>query len=106
MMPEQQGNLVRPLWDEVMGAIKGLNREGAPGLDKFLVFFFSELWKMIKSEVMATLDEFERGNYGIEKINNSHLFLLPKCPQHLKSETTGPSCYLIHIPYHIKGFGK
>jgi hypothetical protein len=33
---------------------------------------------VIKSDVMVVIDEFQRGNFGLEKINRSLLFLLPK----------------------------
>ena len=60
-------------------AIKGLNGEGAPGLDGFPVFFFIEYWDVEKSEVLRTLDELCTGNRRLERINKSYLFLLPKC---------------------------
>ena len=37
--------------NEVRVAIKGLNGEGAWDLDCFLVCFFSELWKMVETEI-------------------------------------------------------
>ena len=45
-------------------AIKGLNGEGSPILDGIPMFFYSKFWELFGKEVMASLDEFWRGNYG------------------------------------------
>ena len=42
------------------------------------MFFYSEFWGLVSSEVMATLEEFQHGTRDMAKINKSHLFLLPK----------------------------
>ena len=77
---DQQAELVRPFSEEeVQAAMKGLNAEGAPGLDSLPVFFYSEYWGLVRSEVMATLEEFQHGTRDMMKINKSHLFFLPKC---------------------------
>ena len=41
--------------NKVRAEITGLNGEGAPGSNRFLMFFFSKLWLMVKLEVMPTV---------------------------------------------------
>ena len=40
--------------------------------------FYSEFWGLVRSEVMAMLEEFQHGKGNMTKINRSHLFLLLK----------------------------
>ena len=76
----QQPKLVRLcLEEEVQAAIKGLNVEGVPSLNGLPVFFYSEFWGLVRSEVMGTLYEFQHKIGNMSKINRSHLFLLLKC---------------------------
>jgi hypothetical protein len=63
---------------ETMDAIKELNSEGSPGPDGIQAFFYKELWSLVGREVMEVIKEFERGNSGFDKINQSFLFLLSK----------------------------
>ena len=73
-------NLVRPFSEEeVQAAIKGLNGEGSPRLDGFLVLFSKDFWDLVMPDVMAIFKEFRQVNFGMERINKSHLFLRPKC---------------------------
>ena len=72
--------LVRPFSEEkVLAAIKGLNSEGTPSPDGIPVFFYKEFWVLVGPDLMATLHKFHQENHGMEKINKSHVFLLPKC---------------------------
>ena len=76
---DQQATLVRLfLEEEVQAAIKGLNVEGAHGLDGHPVFFYNWFWGLVRSDVMAKLEEFQHRREDIMKINRSHIFLLPK----------------------------
>ena len=63
--------------NEVVATIMGLNGEGALVADAFLVLFFSRFWEMVKTGVIAAMEEFRGGNFGTERINRSYLFLLP-----------------------------
>ena len=80
MNHEQQVAWMRSfIEEEIQVAIKGLNAEGAPSPNGILVPFYREFWELVRGEVMATLEEFWQGTDSTEKINKSHLFLLPKC---------------------------
>jgi hypothetical protein len=71
--------LVKPITiQEVETAMAGLNSEGSPGPDGFQVFFDKEFWPVVKADVMEGIKEFQEGNSGFERINQSYLFLLPK----------------------------
>ena len=76
---DQRDMLVTPISEqEVLKAIKDLNNEGAPGPNGFQVFFYKELWSVVKVDVLNVIHEFELGNSGFERLNKSYLFLLPK----------------------------
>ena len=71
--------LVAPVSEqETLKAIKDLNNEGAPRSDGIQVFFYREMWNVVKMDVMKVIHEFELGNSGFERLNKSYLFLLPK----------------------------
>ena len=42
--------------------MRGLNEEGAPGPDGMPVFFYKECWDIVGTEVMATIEDFLRGD--------------------------------------------
>ena len=65
--------------EEVRAAIKGLNGEGSSDLDSISVFFYKDFWDFVGPNVMAMFEELRQENWGMEKINNSYIFLLPKC---------------------------
>ena len=98
---EQQKALVRPfVEEEVKAAIKALNAEGARGLDGIPMVFYKEFWEFIRAEVMVTLEEFQQQTSNTEKINKSHIFILPKCQgvvreEDFRSISLSNSIYLI-----------
>ena len=66
--------------------MKGLNSEGAPGLDSPLFEFFKEFWSLMEVDIMGTLEKFRRGSANLDQLNKSHLFMLPK---HARAENVG-----------------
>ena len=79
-MNHEQATLVRPLAEEkVQMAIKRLNTKGVGGLNRIPLFFYGELWELAGAELITMLEEFLQGTASMEKINRSHIFLLPKC---------------------------
>ena len=69
---------MRPLSEkEIQASIKGLHGEGSPGPNGTPVFFYRDFWDLVGQDVMAMHEEFSHENRGIERINKSHLLLLP-----------------------------
>ena len=59
-------------------AIRGLNSEGAPGLDGIPVFFYLECWDIVGAEVMALIEEFRVGRCNMDRLNKAYIILIPK----------------------------
>ena len=66
--------------EEVKVAIRGLNREGAPGSDCIPVFVYSNCWDTLGPEVMATLEDFRVGRCNLDRLNRAYIVLIPKVP--------------------------
>ena len=76
---EKREILVRPFLEkEVRAAIKGLNGERSPSPDDIPVFFYGDFWDLVGPNVMAMFEDLHHENMVMERINKSHIFLLPK----------------------------
>ena len=95
-------NLVGPFSKvEVRATIKYFNGEGSPGPDGLPVFFYKDPWDLVRLDVIAIFEEFRQVNCGIERINNLHLFLHPKCRANRVEDFQPISLY-----YHCKSNGE
>ena len=75
----QQQQLVLPFSeDEVIAVVRGLNSEGAPGLDDIPVFFYKDCWDTVRHKVMAALEDFRASRCHMGKLNRAYIVLLPK----------------------------
>ncbi|KAJ1275668.1 hypothetical protein BS78_05G153400 [Paspalum vaginatum] len=77
---------------EVVAAIRGMDKNSAPGPDGFGPSFYNAAWQTIKEEVMALLCAFHSGHLELERINRSYLVLLPKKPAALEMTDFRPIC--------------
>ena len=59
--------------DEVRTTICGLNTEGAPGLDRILVFFYKNCWARVGLDIMALMAEFHAGISRMDRINRAFI---------------------------------
>lgn len=65
--------------DEVSAAITALPKDKAPGPDGFTTEFYRAAWHIIKADLLAALNTFNRADRrGFSGINNVLLTLLPK----------------------------
>ena len=79
LTPCQQQQLILPFSeDEVIAAVRGLNNEGAPGVDDIPVFFYKDYWDTVRHEVMAALEDFRAGRCHMDMLNRAYIVLLPK----------------------------
>jgi hypothetical protein len=63
---------------EVAAAVKGMNRQSAPGPDGFGPSFYGAAWTEIKSQVMEVVSAFHPEDLELERINMSYMVLVPK----------------------------
>ena len=72
----QQEQITRPfIEEEVRAAMQGLNREGAPGPDGILVFFYQKCWNLVGLEMMATIEDFRIGVCNMDHMNKTFVAL-------------------------------
>ena len=87
---------------QVQAAIKELNGERTPGPNDIPVFFYRDFWDLVWLDVIVTLEELHQENQGMENINKSYLFRVPKRQGAKKVE----NFYLISIPLHLSYYCK
>ena len=79
LTPGQQQQLILPFSeDEELKAVRGLNSEGARGLDDIPVFFYKDCWDTVRHNVMAALEDFKAGRCHMDRLNKAYIVLLPK----------------------------
>jgi hypothetical protein len=76
---EENGLLEAPFFEEeIKKAIDGSYAGGAPGPEGFSFLFYQRFWYVIKTEFMAMVRDFERGDINIAMINYATIILIPK----------------------------
>jgi hypothetical protein len=64
--------------EEVLGVIKDMQGDKAPGPDSFTMAFFQHCWQVLQDDIMAFFDEvFEHGQFE-KSLNATFLALIPK----------------------------
>lgn len=82
--------------EELWTAIKTLPRDKAPGPDGFTAEFYRSAWPVIKVDLLAALNAFNRADRrGFRGINNALVTLLPKKVDAEEASDYRPIC-LIH----------
>jgi hypothetical protein len=64
--------------EETKAAILAMNSNSAPGPNGFGPAFYKWTWPRVKSKIMEFMHAFHRGEAQLERINRSHMVLLPK----------------------------
>jgi len=78
--------------EETKAAILAMNTNSAPGPDGFGPAFYKSTWPHVKSKIMEFLRAFHRGQAQLERINRSHIVLLPKKVAAVEVEAFKPIC--------------
>ncbi|XP_042950095.1 uncharacterized protein LOC122282210 [Carya illinoinensis] len=78
-----------PSDDEILGALKQIPNNKAPGPDGMTGLFFKHYWHIIKQDVIAAVQNFFRSGRLLKQINHTHIALIPKnaspsTPQHYR----------------------
>ena len=78
LLLDQQQELISPVTEEVLVAIRGLNSEGAPGPDSISLFFYLDCWDVVGFEVLVTIEEFWAGRCNMDRLNRAYIVILSK----------------------------
>jgi hypothetical protein len=73
-------------------ALLSMNRNSALGSDGFGPAFYRAAWATIKVQVMNFMTAFYRGEAQLERINRSHMVLIPKKPGAVDVDAFRPIC--------------
>jgi len=65
---------------EVKQAVLSMNMNSAPGPDGFEPIFYKAAWGVVKPNLMKLMHDFHSGQVDLQRINRSHMVLLPKKP--------------------------
>jgi hypothetical protein len=68
------------LEEEALAAIKQMNRCSAAGPDGFGLGFYKAAWQTVRPEIMDFLNAFHQQDVQLDRLNRSHMVLLPKKP--------------------------
>jgi hypothetical protein len=64
--------------EEIKRAINGSYEEGFPSPDGISFLFYQRFWQLIKSDFMAMVKKFEKGEMNIARLNYAMIILIPK----------------------------
>lgn len=85
--------LVSPFTEaETKLAILSMNSSSAPGPDGFGPAFYRAAWSSVKPQIMQFMDAFYRGKTDLERLNRSHMVLIPKKPAAVEVDCFRPIC--------------
>jgi len=65
---------------ETNKALLSMNMNSVPGPDGFGPLFYKAAWGTVKHDLMQMLSEFHSGQVDMQRINRSHMVLIPKKP--------------------------
>jgi hypothetical protein len=78
--------------EEAKLALFSMDTNSAPGPDGFGPTFFRAAWTTTKSRIMDFLHAFHHGDAQLDRINRSHMVLLPKKPGAVDVDAFRPIC--------------
>ena len=74
---------------EIKAAVFSSYAEGAPGPDGFPVLFYQQFWDLIKGNLFALFQDWEKGELDLYRLNFSLLTLVPKEAEQLEWRNSG-----------------
>jgi exonuclease III len=77
---------------ELKKAVLAMNSLSAPGPDGFGPAFFRVAWPSVKRTIVDFAEAFHQGQADLERINRSHMVLLPKKPNAVDVDAFRPIC--------------
>lgn len=73
-------------------ALLSMNKNSAPGPDGFGPAFYQAAWASVKVQVMEFMQAYHRGDVELERINCSHMVLIPKKTATVDVDAFRPIC--------------
>lgn len=73
-------------------ALLSMNRNSAPGSDGFGPAFYKAAWTTVRVQIMESMAAFHRVDADLERINRSHMVLIPKKPAVVDVDAFRPIC--------------
>jgi hypothetical protein len=64
--------------DEIWGVIRNFKGDKAPALDGFTIAFFQKCWKILKTDIIAVLKEFQTSEKFKKSLNATFVSPIPK----------------------------
>lgn len=69
-----------PSEKEVKKVVFSFDKNKAPSLDGFPLFFFQTFWNILKDDVVKGVQEFSGAKMILKELNSTFLVLIPKIP--------------------------
>ena len=86
--------------EEVHNAIFQMEHNKSPGPDGFLAEFFQHFWDVVKFDLMALFQCFQKGELPLYKLNFGVITLLPKKENATQIQQYRPIC-LLNVSFKI-----
>lgn len=83
---------------EIKDVIFDMRVNSAPGPNGFGVSFFQTFWDSLKEDVLATFDDFHKGQLDIQRLNYGVITLVPKAKEANIIKQYRPIC-LLNVDY-------
>jgi hypothetical protein len=77
---------------ELKQSVQQMNQLSAPGPDGFGPAFFRVAWQTVRGNLLAFADAFFHGVADLERLNRSHMVLLPKKQDAVEVDSFKPIC--------------
>lgn len=78
--------------DETKLVLLSMNRNNTLGPDGFGPAFFRAAWLTVKVQIMGFMEAFHRGEVDLERVNCTHMVLIPKKPVAIDVDAFRPIC--------------
>jgi hypothetical protein len=86
--------------EEVHDAIFQMEHNKSPGSDGFPAEFYQHFWGVIKNDLMALFESFQKGDLPLYKLNFGVITLLPKKENATQIQQYRPIC-LLNVSFKI-----
>jgi hypothetical protein len=78
---------------EINEIVMQMEKNKAPESDEFAAEFYQRFWEVIKSDLMAMFDCFQRGELPLFHLNFGTIILLPKKENEIQIQQCRPYAY-------------
>lgn len=86
--------------EEVKAVVVDMKKNRAPGPDGFPIEFYEHFWDLISPDLMRVIEDFQRGNIDIERLNYGVITLVPKTKDAVQIQKFRPIC-LLNVSFKI-----